>query len=83
MDNKVLTLVAMTPEDRAIDCEVTSVSLPGLSGRFQVLVDHAPLIAALGDGEVIYETDDGQKSLKIRSGFVEVKDNRVSLCVEL
>ena len=50
---------------------------------FTVLKGHAPLVTALVEGDVRYVEDGAEKRLHIREGFVQVKDNVVSVCVEV
>ena len=45
--------------------------------------DHASLISSLIKGEIKYTEDGLEKSIGISSGFVEVRDNIVSACVEI
>ena len=65
------------------DGEIESVTAPGVSGEFQVLKDHAPLISCLDKGTVVYVDGEGRHEMEISSGFVEVNKNKVSLCIEL
>lgn len=62
--------------------DVTSVSLPGAGGAFDVLPHHAPLIAALNTGVIRFESDGKRLEQPITGGFVEVKDDLLSVCVE-
>ena len=89
MDNKELHLVVVTPERTLFDGVVESVELPGEMGRFQVLVNHAAIISSLSKGDLVLEvTGSGSgvkrdiQTISIEGGFVEVKDNLVSVCVE-
>lgn len=63
--------------------DVDSVLVPGTAGPFEILNDHAPIISTLSEGRVEYATKDGKKQFDILGGFVEVKRNEVSLCVEV
>ena len=74
-----LHLIVVSPESTLFDGKVDIVILPGESGSFSVLHDHAPLIK----GEIKYTEDGLEKSIGISSGFVEVRDNIVSACVEI
>ena len=56
--------------------------MPGIAGNFEVLKDHAPLITALDAGVIRYGLPGEEKKLAIKSGFVEVRDNYVTICVE-
>ncbi|SET30136.1 ATP synthase F1 subunit epsilon [Prevotella sp. kh1p2] len=79
----MLKLRVVSPEKIIFDGEVQSVSVPGTLGAFEILTDHAPIISSLEKGVVEYATNSGKKQLQITGGFVEVKQNEVSLCVEV
>ena len=72
--------------------EVTSVTVPGVNGEFQMLMDHAPIVSLLQEGEVkiagqieieeefqdrFSKSPDGKTVLKISSGTIELSNNRV------
>ena len=78
-----LKLRIVSPEKIVYTGDVMSVTVPGASGEFQVLPNHAPLISSLESGRVVYENAEGRQELKITGGFAEVQNNNVSLCVEL
>ena len=89
MDTNKLHLVLVSPEKTLFDGQVNSVELPGEMGRFQVLFNHAALISSLQKGNVVFERGESTnpakrdtQTISIQSGFVEVKDNLVSVCVE-
>ena len=75
----MLKLKIVSPEKVEFSGEVTSVKVPGTTGRFEILNNHAPIISTLQKGIVEY---DGNQ-LAILGGFVEVQKNEVSLCVEI
>ena len=84
MAKAVIRLEINSPEAGIVGCMVEKVELPGVLGRFMVLRDHAPLITALTEGQVRYVGEDGiEESVPIKSGFVEINKNKVSVCVEL
>lgn len=77
-----MNLVILTPDKELFQGAVTSVNVPALDGRFEVLNNHAPIVAALGEGEVRFQLKQGEKrSLRIQKGFIEVIRNEVSLLV--
>ena len=78
-----LKLRIVSPERIVFVGEVDSVTVPGTTGEFQVLPNHAPLISSLEAGNVVYDCAEGRKELTIARGFAEVQNNNVSLCVEL
>ena len=49
-NNYTMILEIITPEKKAFEGEVTSVKFPGISGGFEILNNHAPIISALGKG---------------------------------
>jgi len=79
----MLNLKIVSPEKIEFQGEVESVLVPGTLGSFEILNDHAPIISSLETGTVAYQTREGRHELAIRGGFVEVKKNDVSLCVEV
>lgn len=80
---KELHLVIVSPERIVFDGMAESVVLPGELGNFQILSGHAPLISSLVAGEVKYVTGKETQVLQITEGFVEVRDNQISVCAEL
>lgn len=83
MDGNLL-LVVMSPEKTVEECSVEKVTLPGKNGKFEILRQHAPIISSLDAGDIEYLTADGEnKKISIKSGFVEVRENKVSAAVEL
>ena len=80
----MMQLRIVSPEKVVYDGEVQQVIVPGSVGRFEILTGHAPIISSLDEGIVEFATSDGEKTqFNIHGGFVEVKKNNVSLCVEV
>jgi F-type H+-transporting ATPase subunit epsilon len=79
-----MELLVLTPEKEIFNGSISSVSVPGLGGRFEILKDHAPIVSALGEGNVKIKTASGEvNEFKIKKGFVEVLKNEVSLLVQM
>jgi F-type H+-transporting ATPase subunit epsilon len=73
----------LTPEKKLYSGDVYGVQLPGISGKFEILVKHAPLVAALGKGTIkILKDKNSFEHYTIESGFVEVLNNKVTVLVE-
>ena len=73
----------LTPDKEIFDGEITSVKVPGVSGQFEVLNNHAPIVSALGEGEVRLMKENGEKmTFGIEKGFIEVLKNKVALLVQ-
>jgi F-type H+-transporting ATPase subunit epsilon len=58
--------------------------MPGISGSFEVLDRHAPLISALKAGKVKVLSAANQElaTYQVQGGFVEVLNNRVTVLLE-
>ena len=84
-------LEIVTPEAILYSGEVTSVTVPGVMGEFQMLENHAPIISLLGAGNIKIQGDiviekevaekftqeSGATLLPINSGTLEMKDNKI------
>lgn len=78
-----MTLEILTPESKVFSGDVYGVQLPGISGLFELLDKHAPMVSALKDGKLkILKDKNASSSYKIKSGFVEVLNNKVTVLVE-
>lgn len=56
--------------------------MPGVTGSFEVLNNHAPMIAALATGKMRVNTGKENVIYNIKGGFVEMLNNNVSVLVE-
>ena len=72
----------ITPSEALFEGEVESVTLPGTMGSFMVLNNHAPIISSLESGKVVVKASDGVQEYPLKSGFVEVKENNITVCIE-
>jgi F-type H+-transporting ATPase subunit epsilon len=88
-----MILEIVSPEATLFKGEVTSVSLPGVSGSFQILNNHAPIVSILKQGTVkiaatsfninkevedkFVKINEQNYTLEIVSGTIEMKDNKV------
>ena len=85
-------LEIVSPEATLFAGDVTSVTVPGINGEFQMLSNHAPIVSLLQEGNVkidgntaideAYESKfskdaDGKTVLSITSGTIEMKDNKI------
>lgn len=80
---KEILLEVYTPTKSVFSGIVKSLSVPGESGAFQVLFNHAPIISSLEIGPVKIEDKDGKISQYATSGgTVEVMDNKILILAE-
>lgn len=78
-----MTLEILTPERKIFSGDVYGVQLPGISGLFEVLDKHAPMVSALKAGNLkILKDKSLTSSYFIQSGFVEVLNNKTTVLVE-
>lgn len=78
-----LTLRVITPESVLLDTTASSVTFPTLDGSVGILKDHAPMVAALGVGELSFKDSSGKaEALFVAGGFAEVRDNTVRLVTD-
>jgi F-type H+-transporting ATPase subunit epsilon len=72
----------LSPEAKIFTGEAKSVKVPGASGQFEILSNHAPIVSALAAGTVRVKTTEGKEvQYNINGGFVEVLNNEISLLV--
>ncbi len=83
-------LEIVTPERVIYTGKVESVSVPGTTGQFQMLDNHAPIVSLLGKGEVkifgnvelpkdvatMFNKQDGTTNFPITGGVLEMNDNK-------
>jgi F-type H+-transporting ATPase subunit epsilon len=92
MTRKNMFLEIVSPEATLFSGEVTSVTVPGVNGEFQMLENHAPIVSLLQAGNVKVKGNitieeafedkfskgkNGETVLSILSGTVEMKDNKI------
>lgn len=78
-----MILEILTPEKKLYSGEVYGVQLPGITGLFEILDKHAPMVSALGKGNLKILKDKKEvESYSIQSGFVEVINNKATVLVE-
>ncbi|MDH3322546.1 MAG: F0F1 ATP synthase subunit epsilon [Flavobacteriaceae bacterium] len=92
-----MLLEIVTPEASIFQGDVESVTVPGVNGEFQMLNNHAPIVSLLQEGKVKIKGSftidedhqekfskgaDNSSELMIKSGTVELKDNKVIILVD-
>lgn len=79
-----MNLEILTPEKKMYSGNVYGVQLPGITGLFEVLEKHAPMVSALKAGrlKVLRDRNNLVSFFEIQGGFVEVINNNVTVLVE-
>jgi len=78
-----LTLEVATPERELVAEQVSEVELPGKNGYMGILPGHAPLLAQLGIGTLMYEVEGKRRYLSVHCGFVEINGGRVRVLADI
>jgi len=78
-----MTLEILTPEKQVFQGQVYGVQLPGVEGSFEILENHAAMVAALGAGKMkILKDKQSSESFQINGGFVETLNNKTTVLLE-
>lgn len=94
-----MLLEIVSPEGHLFKGGVTSVTVPGVDGEFQMLNNHANIVAILAEGTIKVGVSDFKTNtefsvkfnksekdekflLPIKSGTLEMKDNRIMILVD-
>ncbi len=88
-----MILEIVSPEALLFSGKITSISVPGVDGSFQILNNHAPIVSLLQEGivkitapsfkiskeskDLFTKINDQNYTLEISSGTIEMKDNKV------
>lgn len=82
MSANKLKVSVISPEKILYKGEVDSLIVPGSEGFFGILPNHAPLVATLGIGILEIRKGEKLKVLSVEGGFVEIKDNSISILTD-
>jgi F-type H+-transporting ATPase subunit epsilon len=76
--SNTMTLEVITPEKPVYKGEVVLVQLPGAMGSFEIMHNHAPLMAILEKGRLkVIDEERNKFFIDIESGVVEVRNNHI------
>ncbi|HEV8168166.1 MAG TPA: F0F1 ATP synthase subunit epsilon [Pyrinomonadaceae bacterium] len=78
-----IQLEVVTPERSVLAEPVDMVTVPGLGGELGILPGHTPLISQLQTGVLTYVQEGKSYPLLVSGGFVEVRDDHVSVLAEV
>jgi len=78
-----MQLDILTPERKVFSGKVYGIQLPGREGSFEILENHAPIIAALGKGKMkVLKDKNSADTYEISGGFIEMLNNKASVLIE-
>jgi F-type H+-transporting ATPase subunit epsilon len=76
-------LEIITPEKMLFAGDISLIKLPGITGSFEIMENHASIISTLGQGKIKVKESNGIISYyEIKGGLVESSDNEVKVLVE-
>lgn len=69
----MLNITVLTPEKEIFRGPITSIKVPGTSGQFQVLRNHAAIVSSLEEGVVTIVTSKGEyQYFDLESGTIRI-----------
>ncbi len=77
-----MNLEILTPDKKIFEGEVTSVTVPGAQGSFEILNNHAPIISILDNGKVVVRSAGKEQKFYTKGGVVEAINNKVIVLAE-
>ncbi|MBQ2852735.1 MAG: ATP synthase F1 subunit epsilon [Bacteroidales bacterium] len=77
-----MNLKIITPERQIFEGEADLVQLPGSDGLFEILKNHAPMIASLGKGKIKIGNNNEYQYFEINGGVAEIFNNEVLVLAE-
>ncbi len=72
----------ITPENRVLECDAVSVSLPAHDGSIGFLKSRAPLLCKLGVGTLEIDTGSTRRRYYVDGGFAQMFDNTLTILTE-
>ena len=80
---KEIHLEIVTPKQVVFKGDVQNFTAPGVMGPFEVLYNHAPIVAALQAGTLKYTDMNGAvETIAITGGFLELHANQGTLLAD-
>jgi F-type H+-transporting ATPase subunit epsilon len=79
MPDGQLQLVLVTPEKTLLDTPVNNLRYPLFDGLAGIYPSRAPMVGRLGFGQLLIRAPSGEQSFYIDGGFIQVKENVVSI----
>lgn len=76
-------LEIITPEKLIYQDQIKRVRLPGTSGLFEILNNHAPIIATLEKGTIrVVDANNHTFKFEVNRGIVENKNNKIIVLLD-
>lgn len=73
-----MILEILSPQKQLYTGSIKQVDVPGSNGKFQILKNHAAIIATLTKGSIrVIDVSDTEHLIEVNGGIVEVKKNKI------
>jgi F-type H+-transporting ATPase subunit epsilon len=80
---ELFQLKVVTPERVVLQSNVVSVTAPGADGYFGVLAHHASMLAEIGVGKLVAQSEGGAETvMAVSGGFSEVRHNEMTVLAD-
>ncbi len=79
-----MKLDIISPERNLYSGEIDLVQFPGVYGSFEILKNHAPLIALMKRGKIklIEKNSEKEQFIEVAGGVVELNNNEITVLAE-
>ena len=78
-----MILEIITPENELYNGTVRSVKVPGSSGEFEILNNHASIVSSLINGNIrVINDKEEELNFNIKSGVIEMQKNKIVILAE-
>ncbi len=78
-----MTLEIISPSGTIFNGEVNLVQLPGKTGSFEILYNHAPMVALLKKGQIkLVDSKQEISFIEINGGTLKVENNKITILAD-
>lgn len=77
-----MKLQILTPDKTVYDGEAQALLVPGATGPFEILKDHAPILSSLVKGDLRVKAEGRETYYTVSGGFVEFHRNQAVVLAE-
>lgn len=77
-----IELEIISPSKIVFNGKVSSLTVPGSMGSFQILKDHAPIVSSLDLGVLRVDIENQKKYFSISGGTIKVDNNKVLILAD-
>ena len=76
-------LEIISPDKKIFSGNISLAQLPGSTGSFEIMENHAPIVSTLSRGKVRIITENGQsETFEIGGGIIESNSNKLIILAE-